>query len=195
MNSSGAGSGPPHVCPWWCIRTFDNPLRRIVQNPRTILDGMIRPGDSCLDIGCGIGYFTIPMATLVGPTGSVTAVDVQSHMLDGVLKRARRARLESRIRVHLANTPGLPFSGAFDFALAFWMLHEVSDQSLLLSHIRRALKPRGLFLLVEPRGHVTHAEFDRSLHAARETGFTLLSGPKVFLSRGALLYNEPESAA
>ena len=76
------------VCPWWLIRTLDNPLRRLFQNPEEILKDFVRTGDACLDVGCGIGYFTIPMAKLAGPSGNVTAVDLQPQMLAGVERRA-----------------------------------------------------------------------------------------------------------
>ena len=78
-----------HVCPWWLIRTFDNFVRRFLQKPERILQDIVRPGDACLDVGCGIGYFTIPMAGMVGPSGSVTAVDLQPEMLAGVRRRAK----------------------------------------------------------------------------------------------------------
>jgi ubiquinone/menaquinone biosynthesis C-methylase UbiE len=53
-----------------------------------------------VDIGCGIGYFTISMARLVGPAGSVTAVDLQPEMLAGVERRAEKVGVRERIRLH-----------------------------------------------------------------------------------------------
>lgn len=51
----------PRIC-----FTFDNPLRRLVQNPYKILKPYIKPGWTILDVGPGMGYFTIPLATLAG---------------------------------------------------------------------------------------------------------------------------------
>ena len=48
-----------HVCPWWFAYTFDNPLRRLVHNPEKMLQKFIKEGDTVVDIGCGMGYFSI----------------------------------------------------------------------------------------------------------------------------------------
>jgi len=178
-----------HVCPWWLIHTFDNPLRRLVQKPERILQDVVRPGDVCLDLGCGIGYFTIPMAGIVGPSGSVTAADLQSEMLAGVKSRAEKAGLSSRIRLHQVDASGLHFEAAFDFALAFWMMHEVPDQGSLLQQLRTALKPGGRFLLVEPKGHVRQAAFDRTVDLAEKTGLTKGKPLDIFFSRAVLMIN------
>lgn len=169
------------------IHTFDNALRRLVQKPERILQSLVRTGDRCLDLGCGYGYFTIPMADLAGQDGSVTAADLQEKMLAGVARRARRAGLESRIRLHLVDSSGLPFRDEFDCALAFWMLHEVPDQAKTLEQIHLALKGGGRFLLVEPNGHVTGQEFRQSMSLAEGAGFTLIDEPRVFYSRAALM--------
>jgi ubiquinone/menaquinone biosynthesis C-methylase UbiE len=195
MKPSKIASPKTHVCPWWLIHTFDNPLRRLVQKPERILQDIVRPGDVCLDLGCGIGYFTIPMAGIVGPSGSVTAADLQPEMLAGVKSRAEKAGLSSRIRLYQAKASGLPFEAAFDFALAFWMVHEVPDQESLLQQLRTALKPGGRFLLVEPKGHVRQAAFDRTVGLAEKAGLTKVNPLDIFFSRAVLMVNRRESAA
>jgi ubiquinone/menaquinone biosynthesis C-methylase UbiE len=177
----------PSVCPWWKIRTFDNPLRRLVQKPERILRALVRDGDRCLDLGCGYGYFTIWMATLAGPEGSVTAADLQQEMLAGTRRRARKAGLEARIHLHLVDSSGLPFRGEFDCALAFWMIHEVPDQAKVLGQLLDALKPGGRFLLVEPKGHVTGQAFRQTLALAEKAGFMTTDEPRIFASRAVLM--------
>ena len=70
-----------HVCPHGLSFMLDNPLRRLIQPPRRILNGFIREGDTAVDLGCGPGFFTLEMARMVGPTGQVVAVDLQPEML------------------------------------------------------------------------------------------------------------------
>jgi len=58
------------------------------------------PGDRVVDIGCGMGYFTIPMAKLVQKKGKVIAVDMQFKMLSGLWKRANQAGVGEQIDLH-----------------------------------------------------------------------------------------------
>jgi ubiquinone/menaquinone biosynthesis C-methylase UbiE len=150
----------------------------------------VHPGDRCLDVGCGYGYFTIPLAMLVGPSGAVTAVDAQPQMLAGVKRRAERAGVSERIQLHQADASDLHLAGAFDFALAFWMVHEVRDREGLLRAIRTRLKPAGRLLLAEPKGHVSASFFARTLRLAESVGFSVAEAPGIAFSRAVLL-SEP----
>ena len=57
---------PHHVCPWWLAYTFDNPLRRLIHKPEKIFDGLVQPGMTVMDVGCGMGYVTLGLAEIVG---------------------------------------------------------------------------------------------------------------------------------
>ncbi len=74
-------TGQKFVCPWWLCFTFDNPLRKLLHDPEAILRPYVHEGDRVIDIGPGMGYFTIPLAQLVGAQGRVTAIDIQSKCL------------------------------------------------------------------------------------------------------------------
>ena len=64
------------------MHKLDNPRRREVLPPDEILRKLnINKGDIFADIGCGIGYFSLPAAKLVGETGVVYALDIYSDML------------------------------------------------------------------------------------------------------------------
>ncbi|NTW59852.1 MAG: methyltransferase domain-containing protein, partial [Nitrospirae bacterium] len=90
-----------HVCPWWLAWTFDNPLRKWFQDPERILGSLVREGMTVADIGCGMGYFSVAMARMVGPAGRVLSVDLQEKMLKYLEKRAVRAGVQDRITTTL----------------------------------------------------------------------------------------------
>jgi ubiquinone/menaquinone biosynthesis C-methylase UbiE len=176
-----------HVCPWWLCFTFDNPLRKLIHNPESILRPYFRAGDRVIDIGAGMGYFSISLARLVGPTGRVTAIDLQPRMLSALVKRARRAGVAERIVTHLVAPDSLGWQDPADFILAFYVVHEVPDQRAFLTEISQMLKPAGRFLLVEPKIHVSGKSFQRTLETAKDVGFLLKERPKIRWSHSALL--------
>src|SRR4030043_611396 len=116
-----------HVCPWWCCFTFDNFLRKLFHNPEKILRPYIVEGSTVLDIGPGMGYFSIPLARMVGETGKVIAADVQPEMLRALWMRAKRAGVEHQMITHLCKTDSLGLNTQVDFVLAFWMVHEAPN--------------------------------------------------------------------
>jgi ubiquinone/menaquinone biosynthesis C-methylase UbiE len=193
MSQEHAPTSHPHsgdVCPWWFCRAFDNPLRHLIHNPERILAGLVQPGQTALDLGCGLGYFSIPLARLVGAEGRVICVDLQEQMLAGVRRRAERAGVANRIRLHRAGPHGIGLAETADFALAFWMVHEVPDQAAFLAEVHGCLEPGGRLLIVEPRAHVGRAAFERSVKIACGVGFAPVARPDVALSRAAVLSSE-----
>ena len=180
-------TGQKVVCPWWLCFTFDNPLRRLFHDPNTILEPLVHPGDNVIDIGCGMGYFTIPLAKLAGQEGHVTAVDVQERMLAVLRKRAVRNGVSETVTTYLGSSGSIGCHEKADFILLFWMFHEVPDQRALLIEIRDLLKAGGCVLFVEPIIHVPKKSFLRMTRIAAEVGFTIEQGPRIRFSKSALL--------
>ena len=116
------------VCPWWLCYSFDNPLRRFIHDPEPLLAPYVKPGMTVVDVGCGMGYFTIPLARITGPGGKVIAVDLQQRMLDALVRRAEKAGVADRVIPHRCQKESLGVEGPADFALVFWMAHEVPDK-------------------------------------------------------------------
>jgi ubiquinone/menaquinone biosynthesis C-methylase UbiE len=175
-----------HVCPWWFCFTFDNFLRKLIHNSKEILRPYVVEGNAVLDIGPGMGYFSIPLASIVGETGKVIVADIQPEMLKALQKRAKKAGVEKRITTHLCKVDSLGLDRQFDFVLAFWMVHEVPNQLVFFKEIRSLLKPSGKFLLSEPILHVNQAMFEKTIKTAESVGLVLKEKPKISLSRSAL---------
>jgi ubiquinone/menaquinone biosynthesis C-methylase UbiE len=179
-----------HVCPWWIGYFLLIPFRSWVQNPRRILEPWVGPGMTVVDVGSAMGYFTLPLAELVGPTGRVVAVDLQARMLRTLERRARRAGLSDRIEMRgcTADSLGLAdLAGRVDFALVFAVAHEVPDVARLMAELAALLAANGRVLLAEPSGHVSAEEFAASIAAAEAASLTVESQPAIARSRAVLL--------
>ena len=173
----------PHVCPWWFCWTFDNALRRFFQNPVTMMAPYVGSGDRVMDIGCGMGYFTMGLAQLVGAEGRVYAVDLQTEMLDGVNRRATKKGFSDRIETVKAESQSFNVPGDLDFALAMWMVHETPDQNVFLAQVRNCLRPGGRFYMAEPKFHVSSADVAETEAMAASVGLEVIDRPGTGMSR------------
>ena len=97
--------------------------------------------ERALDLGCGDGRLTVEL-----DVAELTAADVSAVALD----RAR-ARLPGARLVELEPDAPLPFDdGAFDLVLCAETVEHVRDVQLLLSEVRRVLRPGGTLALTTP---------------------------------------------
>lgn len=176
----------PHTCPWWLAYTFDNPLRRFIHDPASILGAFVEPGNTVADIGCGLGYFSLALARLVGPDGRVLALDVQPQMVERARLRAKRQGLADRIDFRVCAPDKLGVTCHVDFALAFWVVHEVEDQKRLLLEVRSFLQPHGHLLIAEPKGHVSADRFAATSNLAKSLGYAVSESPPVRFSRSVI---------
>ncbi|MFC1515376.1 class I SAM-dependent methyltransferase [Thermodesulfobacteriota bacterium] len=163
-----------HVCPPWIGYLLINPLRKLLENPNKILGSFVQEGMTVLEPGCGMGFFTLPLARMVGPTGRVVAVDIQSKMLSVLERRARKAGLMDRIELRHVDGDGMgveDLSDKVDFTAALHLVHEVPDQMRFYTEVWEALKPGGKLLVVEPKGHVSQEKFEQSVSLAEKAGF------------------------
>ena len=175
------------ICPWWLSFTLNNVFRKMIQDPRRILEPFVRPGQVAADIGCGPGFFTLEMARLVGEQGKVLAVDLQEKMLQIVKQRAERTHLSGRIQYHPCRAQALGLQEPCDFILAFYMVHEVPDAGSFLRELKSVLKPGGFFLLVEPKMHVSKTQFQKTVESAYAAGFRKQTDVPIRFSRAVLL--------
>jgi ubiquinone/menaquinone biosynthesis C-methylase UbiE len=132
----------------WLVRES----RQREEEPGTLLKILnVKEGQIVCDLGSGNGFYSIPLARLVGERGLVLAVDIQKEMLE-LLKQ--RAAMEKVANIHsvLGNTvdPMLP-PGKVDLVLLVDVYHEFSNPEEMLAAIRQSLAPGGRVCLVEFR--------------------------------------------
>lgn len=166
----------PHVCPIWIGRLLASPARKLLENPDSMLGPFVRKGMTVLEPGCGMGFFTLPLARMVGETGRVVVVDVQEQMLQGLKRRAAKAGLLERIECRLAAGDDSCISDlreSVDFAAAINMVHETPDPAAFIRELAETIKPGGRLLVVEPSGHVSQKEFQVTVDMARGANLSL----------------------
>ena len=171
-----------NVMPWWMGYLLINPLRSLREHPETVLSPYVQSGMTVLDLGCAMGFYTLPMARLVGERGHVVAVDIQQKMLTQLKKRAYNEGLFDTIDTRLAwadslNLGDLP--GQIDFALACAVMHEIPDRLEALKQVYMALAEGGKLLILEPPAHVSLENFSETYACALEAGFRPLDRPKI----------------
>ncbi len=185
-----------YVCPWWAVPfTIDPPFRRFLHDPRKIVGPYVKPGMTVMDVGCGVGWFSIPMARMVGDQGKVVAVDLQQQMLDMLRRRAEKAGVVSRIEFHKCEQNRIAFQAEVDFALIFAVLHEVPDQRRLLGEIFHCLKQGGKLLLAEPPIHVSRKKFADEVATAKEVGFQMVDQPQMRWTHAAVFAKDHAGSA
>jgi ubiquinone/menaquinone biosynthesis C-methylase UbiE len=178
------------ICPWWFGYVLASPLRRLFEKPEEVLAPHVKSGMTAMDVGPGMGFFSLPMAELVGPGGRVVCVDLQERMIRSLRKRASRAGLSDRIETRVCSTNDLgvqDLEGEVDFALTFAVVHEVPDAAGLLAQLHDVLAPGGRLLIAEPRGHVSEDALEATVAAAETAGLSEIDRPAIKRSRAVLL--------
>jgi ubiquinone/menaquinone biosynthesis C-methylase UbiE len=117
--------------------------KKILPAERILQEMNIQQGDTVIDFGCGIGYFSIPALDFVGDEGIVIAVDVSIDMLQELGKRAGY-RKNLKI-VHADSLIGL----TADIILLSMVLHKVNHPKEFLQTCFAALKPYGRVIVID----------------------------------------------
>jgi len=178
------------VCPWWLGYFLLNPFRKRSQNPHAILSPYVREGMTVLEPGPGMGLFTAELAKLVGASGRVICVDVQSKMIDKLKRRLAKLKLNGRFDARLALPDSMGLADLRDsvqFTLAFAVVHEFPDAATFFAEVAHASKPGATLLVAEPKGHVKESKFDAELQAAAKSGFAVVERPIIQRSHADLL--------
>jgi ubiquinone/menaquinone biosynthesis C-methylase UbiE len=123
-------------------------LRPITE--RVLLSAGIRPGMRVLDIGCGAGDVAMLAAELVGPTGSVLAIDHNSQVLATARERVQAAGIR-QIIFEEGSVEALFDKDPFDLAIGRYLLIHQSDPVGLLRAAARLVKPGGSLAFHEVR--------------------------------------------
>lgn len=109
----------------------------------------VKAGERILDIGCGPGVFTVPLARAAGESGQVFAADLQAEMVEACEQRVEALGL-SNVAVGRSEENAIPLPpGSVDLVFACHLLHELEDPPGFLAEVRRVLRPTGRLAAIE----------------------------------------------
>ncbi len=129
------------------IRVLEEEARKSWQSPDEILATVkIRPSVVVVDLGCGSGFFTVPLAK---KAAKVYAIDVQKEMLE-VLEQKIQSHRIMNIEPLLSRADDIPLeSETVDLVVSINTLHEFDNRDRTIGEMRRILKPNGTALIVD----------------------------------------------
>jgi len=139
-----------------------------------------------LDFGCGPGVFSIEIAQLLEVSGKVISVDMQQGMLDIIKRKIKGTSIEKIIELQKCTQETVGLNVNVDFALMFYVVHEVPSKKDLFDEILPKINNGGLLMIVEPKA-VSKKTFDDIIDSAKKYGFEEHSLLKIAFSRGIVL--------
>lgn len=133
------------------LGALEGPDRDAWQEPERIMDSLgITSGTMVADVGAGGGWFTIKLASRVGPEGLVYAEDIQREMIESINRRVNRANLSNvETIIGTSNNPKIPTP--VDAVLMVDVYGEVEDPVTLLRNVIPQLKKGGRIGIIEHR--------------------------------------------
>ncbi len=160
-------------CPAWLawLVELDNPLTKINRAASIVEHLELQPGMNVVDIGCGPGRVSIPLAQKVGPQGKVVALDIQEAMLEKTREKARAAGLSNITFLEAGIGDGKLEPNAYDRAVLVTVLGEIPAQERALKEIFNALKPGGILSITEIIFDPHYQRIGTALHLAQDVGF------------------------
>lgn len=129
------------------IEKLDNPERRRTMPPEETLEKFnIKDDGTLLDVGCGIGYFTIPAAKIL-KKNKVIGIDIMPEILEVAKERADGI---SNIEFKESKEYSFPVeNNSVKYVLISNVIHEVEDKTRYFNEIRRVLEQDGYFLIID----------------------------------------------
>ncbi|MBU3160975.1 class I SAM-dependent methyltransferase [Clostridium frigoris] len=129
------------------LEKLDNSTRRQLMPPaQTLKNFQIGAKGSLLDVGCGIGYFSIPAANIL-KQGNVIGLDIMPEMIDIAKEKAKGI---TNIEFIKSEEYSFPIQDAsIDYVFICNVIHEVENKAKYFNEIRRVLKPSGLLCIID----------------------------------------------
>lgn len=148
----------------------------------------VAPGMRCLDIGCGRGAQSIPLAARLGPAGHVTALDISADSLAALNRSAVHLKLSEKITTIRASLDDLAVATEgqmFDRVVGCYSLYYVDDAATLVRTIHGRLAPGGMLFICGP-AYDNNLELRQLVAEVTGNGTVMAhSAPSIFMEETA----------
>jgi ubiquinone/menaquinone biosynthesis C-methylase UbiE len=174
----------PFPCPSYLTFLLENPYMKSVSGSDLLIKRInLQPGMRVLDVGCGPGRLTIPLAKHVGKNGEVVALDIQENMLKKLKKRIQSNHLNN-IKTILSEIGRghLRKRDYFDRVILVTVLGEIPDKKQALKEIFITLKPGGILSITEVLPDPDYQSKRIVIYLAKSVGFDFDQKYSRFLS-------------
>src|SRR5260370_24861179 len=108
----------------------------------------IRPGMTCLDVGCGGGDVSRELARLVGPTGGVVGIDIDDVKI-GIAREEAAALGMPNLEFRVCDLGETEPQAEFDLVYARFVLTHLPDPNAMVGKICQTLRPAGVVVVAD----------------------------------------------
>lgn len=135
-------------------KKLDSPKRREALPISLLKMTNIEENDTVADIGCGIGYFTFPIASIV-KKGHVYALDMQPEMLEDIKEKIKQEQCFNVTPVLTKENDFAMNETYVNHAFICTVLHEIKQRDLFYKQIEHILQEEGMIYIVDWQKQIT----------------------------------------
>jgi ubiquinone/menaquinone biosynthesis C-methylase UbiE len=101
------------------------------------------------DIGCGTGYFSIPIAKAIGSDSRLYAVDISKEMLLETEKKANEEKISNIILVEASENSFNLEESSCDMVFSSTVLHELQSPQDFLIQCKKTINEKGSIIILD----------------------------------------------
>lgn len=149
----GVDWGEHHPCLFEGTARFFKPnyIANLVSSWIPALEGVeakLKRGGKVADVGCGFGASTILLAKAY-PEAQITGFDYHAPSVETARKTAQKEGIGDKLRFETAKSTDFPGKD-YDLVCFFDCLHDMGDPVGAAKQVKKALKPDGTWMIIEP---------------------------------------------